>query len=154
MFRSGNWQQAKTTDPAAIALFSRHYSSDERKAGKWKRYGFAGTGETLALMTPEQDALFVWRREKYRSDGQGGVECSVFRNESLHRSSDLIIEAMTIAQQRWPGQRLFTFVDASKVASRNPGYCFKCAGWQRAGVSGKGLVILEIEAQQESKEAA
>ena len=43
------------------------------------------------------------------------------------------------------------FVDAAKVASGNPGYCFKLAGWQLArDAAGKpkrtkrGLLILEM----------
>jgi hypothetical protein len=41
-----------------------------------------------------------------------------------------------------PG-RAFTYVDGSRVASQNPGYCFKCAGWRRVGVSATGKHLLE-----------
>jgi hypothetical protein len=88
------------------------------------------------------DALFVWR--KFIDDsGQNGVNCAVFRNESQHRSSDMIREAMTWAWQRWPGERLYTTVDPRKIRSTNPGYCFLMAGWRKCGTTKGGLLILE-----------
>ena len=77
------------------------------------------------------------------SDGQPGVYCPVFRNEGPVRSSDLIRAAMELAWFRWPGERLFTYVDPGLVRSTNPGYCFLMAGWRKCGRSGRGLVLLE-----------
>ena len=68
---------------------------------------------------------------------------TVFRNEGPLLSSDLIREACGIAWERWPGERLFTHVNPSKVQSTNPGYCFLRAGWRRCGKTKGGLVILE-----------
>jgi len=50
-----------------------------------------------------------------------------------------------LAQQRWPNQqRLYTYVNQRKIKSANPGFCFKCAGWQYAGrTKSKKLHILE-----------
>jgi DNA modification methylase len=101
-----------------------------------------GPGEKLVLLTPRRDALFVWR--KFIDDsGQQGVNCAVFRNEGPTLSSHLITEAMGIAWRRWPGARLYTYVDAGKIRSSHPGYCFRMAGWTRAGTSKGGLVVLE-----------
>ena len=97
----------------------------------------------MVLMTVNCDALFVWRKFIDKS-GQTGVNCAVFRNESEHRSSDLILEAERIAWEKWPGERLYTYVNAKRIQSTNPGYCFKCAGWRQCGVtSSKKLIILE-----------
>lgn len=96
------------------------------------------------LMTSDSRAVFVWR--KFISDaGEDGVNCAVFRNEApeLYLSSDLICEADQIAWQRWPGERLYTYVSPRKIRSSNPGYCFQCAGWQVCGHTKGGLVILE-----------
>jgi hypothetical protein len=85
---------------------------------------FVGPGESIVLLSPDARALFVWRKERYRLDGQIGVNNAVFRNEgsSAGRASDLIEAAVSEAWQRWPGERLFTFVDASKVRhKRDPG---------------------------------
>lgn len=69
----------------------------------------------------------------------------MFRNEGAGLSSDLIREADSLAWQRWPVARHFTYVDDSKIQSRNPGYCFLQAGWRRCGRNADGrLTILEI----------
>ncbi len=140
---SAHWYETRDGDPQAAALFQRHYSCIQVKT-TGNRARFAGPGEHLVLIDGAGTALFVWRRERFRLDGQHGINCSVFRNESAERSSALIEEAMEVAWSRWPGERLFTFVDARKVMSTNPGYCFLCAGWRRCGVSqNHALVILE-----------
>lgn len=138
----GHWFQVAQTDPRAVALYARHYSS-RNGAVDWLRYGIAGPGEVMTLLTLDGRALFVWQRQYDRMDGQTGINCAVFRNEGPVLSSTLILEAERLAWQRWPGERLFTFVDAGRVASANPGYCFRCAGWTRCGVSGRGLLIFE-----------
>ena len=106
---------------------------------------FVGPGEKLVLLTPCERALFCWRKERYRLDGQEGVNCAIFRNEGAGRSSDLIREADQIAWNRWPGERLYTYVDASKVRrKRDPGRCFLRAGWRPCGVSKeRHLLIFE-----------
>jgi len=104
---------------------------------------FAGPGEKLVLLTGDAKALFVWR--KFISmDNQDGVSCAVFRNEGAGVSSELIKAADEIAWNRWPGARLYTYVDGRRVKSRNPGYCFLMAGWRRCGMTKSGLIIMEI----------
>lgn len=142
-FDSFNWVQSKDANPTARGLFVRHYSyrpyADGRKPAK-----FVGPGEYMVLLTPEADALFVWRKF-ISADGQQGVNCAVFRNESDHRSSDLIREASQLALERWPNQRLYTYVNPRKIKSANPGYCFQMAGWQKCGITKHNkLVILEL----------
>jgi hypothetical protein len=82
-----------------------------------------------------------------------GVNCAVFRNESkLLRSSELILQAEQIAWKKWPGQRLFTFVNAGKVKSTNPGYCYLMAGWRKCGITkSKKLIILEKYPENKTK---
>ena len=101
-----------------------------------------GPGEHVVLRTYEADALFVWRFSKFPMSGQTGVNCAVFRNESSKQSSDLIRQADSIAAFLWPSQRHYTFVNAEKIRSANPGYCFKQAGWSTVGKTQKGLIIL------------
>jgi hypothetical protein len=97
----------------------------------------------MVLLTQQADALFVWRKFIDRS-GQRGVNCAVFRNESPHLSSELILEAEELAWNRWPGERLYTYVNPLGITSANPGYCFKRAGWGWCGLTKKKkLVILE-----------
>jgi hypothetical protein len=97
----------------------------------------------MVLLTPDDKALFVWRKF-ISGDGQQGVNCAVFRNESAARSSDLIRAAQAMAWERWPGSRLYTYVNPRKIRSNNPGCCFIKAGWKRCGMTKwKRLIILE-----------
>lgn len=136
-----HWIVGQDGETELLALYERHYSCYQYKDGR-ERKQFAGPGEIVVLTTPDRNALFVWRKFKDDS-GQWGVNCAVFRNEgSGILSSDLIREADAIADFCWPGQRHYTYVRAEAVASRNPGYCFRCAGWHYVGKTKGGLVIL------------
>jgi hypothetical protein len=137
-----NWIRIRDANPTARGLFVRHYSYRPYADGR-RPLKFVGPGEYIALVTPEADALFVWRKF-ISGDGQQGVNCSVFRNESRFLSSDLITEASCIAWEKWPGERLYTYVNPRKIQSTNPGYCFLMAGWRRCGITKVNkLVILE-----------
>lgn len=103
----------------------------------------AGPGQKMVLLTPDARAVFVWRKF-ISKDQQQGVNCAVFRNESSLLSSELIREAMSLAWDRWPGERFYTYVNPRRVASANPGYCFKRAGWRNCGVTKtRKLIVLE-----------
>lgn len=148
-FTGSLWLPVRDGDPRATALYRRHYSfkryadgrlSDPRNGNRWL---IAGPGQKLLLMTTGCDALFVWRKF-IDASGQTGVNCAVFRNESEYLSSTLILEAEYWGWQRWPGSRLYTYVNARKIQSVNPGYCFKQAGWHACGfTASQKLVILE-----------
>ena len=143
----------KRRDPRALFLYNRHYSAYRYRDGRRRRL-FVGPGEKLVLLTPLSDALFVWR--KFRPmDAQRGVNAAVFRNESDIRASDLIREACALAWRRWPGERLYTYVEDGSVRSTNPGCCFLKAGWRRCGRNKDGrLTILERLPDAESGEQA
>lgn len=141
MFPEYIWYEVKDGDKRALALMRRHYSWRDYKDHR-PRTLFVGPGEKLVLLTPNYDALFIWR--KFINDaGQVGVNCAAFRNESDHKSSYLIEQAMEFAFIRWPNERLYTYVNPTKIKSTNPGYCFKLAGWRVCGKSKGGLIILE-----------
>jgi hypothetical protein len=134
------WVHVRDGNPSAMELFLRHYTARQSR----RVFKFVGPGEHIVLMTPTADALFVWRKERYRKDSQTGVNCAVFRNEGPQLSSALILAADEIAWERWPGERLYTFVNPAKTRhKRDPGRCFLRAGWRHCGWSAKGLRILE-----------
>lgn len=141
MIIPGFWLVVKDGDPGARALMDRHYSrrhyGDNRKPKL-----FVGPGEKMVLVTEQYDALFVWRKF-ISDDGQDGINCAVFRNESTSIASEMILEAEVLAWSVWPGKRLYTYVNGKKIKSVNPGYCFKMAGWRVCGASKGGLTILE-----------
>ncbi len=126
---------SRDADPELRALADRHYSRRHKGANC-----FCGPGQKIVLRNPEGTWLFVWRRNTIlRMDGQQGWECSIFRNESGDLSSEIIL-----ACERYVEGRKFTYVDARKIRSTNPGCCFLKAGWHRAGRSkDKGLILLE-----------
>lgn len=137
---AGPWVEVKDGNLSGLSLYGRHYSCRKSKA---KRQAlFVGPGEKMVLLTPCARGLFVWR--KFISlDEQDGVNCAVFRNEGAGLASSLIRAAMARAWERWPGERLYTYVNARKIRSTNPGCCFRRAGWRRCGETKGGLLILE-----------
>ena len=135
------WVEIKDGNPVGYYLARQHYSAKKNKRPKIKL--FVGPGEKLVLMTCLSDALFVWRRF-IDDSGQTGINCALFRNLSETLSSDLILAAEQYAHKKWPGERLYTYIDSAEIKSTNPGYCFLMAGWQRMAQKTKGgLYILE-----------
>ncbi len=134
------WWITKDGDKDCLELYTRHYSAYRYADGRERKL-FVGPGEKIVLRTAEGNACFVWR--KFIDDsGQQGINCAIFRNESPHKSSELIRQADAIADVLWPDCRHYTYVDPKKIKSTHPGYCFIAAGWRRAGVTKGGLIIL------------
>jgi hypothetical protein len=136
------WCESRDGDDGARAIYDRHYSRYHYVDGRKPKL-FVGPGEKLVMVTETGDALFVWRKF-IDASGQHGVNNAVFRNESAVISSLLILDAEEIAHRRWPGERLYTYVDPRRIRSTNPGACFKKAGWKVCGITKwKKLIILE-----------
>lgn len=127
------------------ALADRHYS--RRKIGAPQ---FMPPGETVVLISRTGDAVYGWWRPHPRSglqamNGLDGWTCTIFRNESRVLSSLLILEAELALTHLVDGcgpDGFITYVDVRKVASRNPGYCYKQAGYVRTGWSADGRKVL------------
>lgn len=137
------WLPVWDGNQTAAALYDRHYSRNPRCVGDPR---VAGPGEKLVLLTPCARALFVWRVfiSKDPTAAAGDVNCAIFRNEGAGLASDLIRAAMALAWERWPGRRLYTYVNPRRVRSSNPGFCFKAAGWRVCGTTKtRRLIILE-----------
>lgn len=147
----GTWIEMKDGNASCRAMYRRHYSRYVYADGRSPAL-FVGPGFKVVLMTPDAKALFVWRKFRDLRDEEG-VNCAVFRNEGAGVASELITAADEIAWEKWPGERLYTYVNAEKVQhKRQPGRCFLKAGWRyvkdAAGMKVKtvksGLYILEI----------
>ena len=121
-------------------LADRHYS--RRTVGARQ---FLNNGRKIVIRNTEGTILFgwIWPQDGMRFDDQTGFNCAIFRNESTRRSSDVILECERIAFEKWGLNRMYTYVDPSKIASVNPGYCFKVAGWEfvRRSRDGKHLLV-------------
>lgn len=135
------WWVTRDGDEMCRLIYDRHYSKRNYRDGRKPKL-FCGPGEKIVLRTWEADALFVWRKF-IDASGQQGINCAVFRNESPHLASELIRQADAIADHCWPGERHYTYVNAGSIRSKNPGCCFKRAGWKCCGFTKGGLVILE-----------
>lgn len=147
----GHWFEVKDGDPRGRTLYMRHYSARHYRDGRHRSL-FVGPGEKMVLLTSDCSALFVWRKF-ISKDNQQGINCSIFRNEGGVLSSQLILEAEELAWQRWPGERLYTYVNPKKIKSINPGYCFLKAGWRKVGqTKSRKLIILEKLPEDRRKE--
>ena len=142
------WMRMLDGDASCRAIFDRHYSRYVYADGRRPKL-FVGPGEKEVLMQADGRALCVWRKEKHRMDGQEGVNCAIYRNESDRSASEMLKDAMRIAWQRWGLVRLFTYVDPRKVKPTMErsrpvwGWCFYKAGWRYCGMTKTGLHILE-----------
>ncbi len=141
------WKISHQADRRACLLADRHYSR--------KTHGsrfFVPPGRQLVLMTAAADALWVtsWPRAEYAFYPDAFI-CTLFRNESQTLASDLIRQAVAATLWKYgsaPQHGMLTFIDASKVRSKNPGCCFKKAGFVEAGRTKKsGLIILQLPAE-------
>lgn len=141
------WIEVKDGNDTVRAIFDRHYSRYVYKDGRKPKL-FLGPGEKMVLLHARADAICAWRRF-ISGDGQEGVNCAIYRNESEDLASRLLRQAMDLAWARWPGERFYTYVDPAGVppvtrASRPTwGHCFYQAGWRYCGLTSKRLHILE-----------
>lgn len=129
------WFVSDRFDPRAVPLADRHYS--RQKPGTPQ---FVPPGRCLVLLTAQADALWVtsWPKAEYTHHAWAGAfVCSIFRNESSVRSSELIAEAVEATVAYFgvvPEQGFVTFVDPGSVRrKRDPGRCFLRAGWTNTG---------------------
>lgn len=136
----GPWLITHAGDQAGRVLSDRHYSRQTIGHPQWNR-----PGRKLVLRTARGDAVWVtW--SGIRDDGLQAWECTIFRNESEFLSSGLIKMAIQATYAEWgqpPPDGIITYVDASKIRSTNPGFCFLKAGFKKVGKSKKrGLIRL------------
>ncbi len=131
------WFQVRDGDPRLRPIYNRHYSSRGNTAPK-----ITGPGSYVTLLTHDLGALWAWRRfdDACELVPKGGVNCAVFRRERAQLpASALILEAEPFALEKWPDARMaYTYVAPERVASRNPGYCFKVAGYEAVGMTAGG----------------
>ena len=88
-----------------------------------------------------------WPLPQYvRHAWPGAWVCSLFRNEGEHLSSRLIAWAVAHTRAHWPSapaRGIVTFAGPARTRpKRDPGRCFRRAGWQHAGFTAGGLYVL------------
>jgi hypothetical protein len=140
------WCLSHRADPAACTVADRHYN--RQKIGSPQ---FVPPGRCLVLLSECGRALWVtsWPFAEYVKHAWAGAWVnSLFRNEGAGLSSELIREAIAATLATWaeaPPLGLVTFVDASRTRrKRDPGRCYRRAGFCPAGMTKGGLVALRM----------
>jgi hypothetical protein len=138
------WRLSHRADPEAAGYADRHYS--RQKPGSPQ---FVPPGRCLVLVTDGAYWVTSWPFAEYvRHQWAGAWVCSAFRNEGTGLSSDLIRQAVAATRWRWPDVPdlgMVTFVDPAKVRrKRDPGRCFRRAGFRPIGQTKGGLVALQL----------
>lgn len=145
------WQQTWRADPDVAALADRHYSRQTIGAKQ-----FTPPGRVLVLRTESADAGWATSApfaEYVHRVYPGAWVDTLFRNESAHRASLLIEQA--VAASRWyfgppPSEGMITMIDTTKVRPIKRhgiaiwGWVYRQVGFQEAGYTKGGLVILQL----------
>lgn len=129
------WHLSNRADKRALPLADRHYNRQKIGAPQ-----FVPPGRCLVLLTANADALWItsWPFAQYvKHDWAGAWVNSLFRNESPHLSSELILDAIAATRAHWPDVPelgLVSFVDSRKIRrKRDPGRCYRRAGFSHVG---------------------
>lgn len=144
------WELSHRADPKAVAIADRHYS--RQKPGTPQ---FVPPGRCMVLYAETETGKAVWVTswpfaEYVKHAWAGAWVCSIFRNEGAAgrgEASGLILEALAATRAFFgdpPELGLITFVDPRKVASANPGYCFKMAGGRLVGAAKDGKPCIQF----------
>lgn len=116
------WKHVQHDDPRARLMADRHYSRQTIGARE-----FMPAGNKIVLLGLNGDAVWGIQRPalhcpelQIRKDGFSYWSNSIFRNESNHLASELIIEAIAVTLYLWgydaiPADGIHTFIDTTKV---------------------------------------
>jgi hypothetical protein len=141
------WHITTKADVRPRLLADRHYSRQTPGHPMWTRPGYNQI--LYAEQRNGRAAAFCWWRPKWesgipgtqRKDGLRAIECTLFRNETRFRSSDLIRDAVDMLME-WSHARDVALPDgfitgvnskataAGRSAESRPGQCFISAGWE------------------------
>ena len=138
------WRLSHRADPSARRIADRHYSRQSIGAKQ-----FVPPGRCLVLVRDDAYWVSSWPYAEYVKHAWAGlVVCSAFRNEGDVLSSTLIRHALACTRWKWPdlpSGGMVTFVNEDKVRrKRDPGRCFRRAGFSVAGRTKGGLLALTI----------
>jgi hypothetical protein len=149
------WHLSHRADAAVIPIADRHYNRQKIGAPQ-----FVPPGRCLVLKIGDRDQLWTpdaggafwvtsWPFAEYvRHAWPGAWMCSAFRNEGAGLSSELITAAVAATVANWrdvPPLGMVTFVDREKTRrKRDPGRCYRRAGFEPCGETKGGLVALQL----------
>jgi len=139
-----HWHLSGRADPAAREIADRHYNRQTVGAPQ-----FVPPGRCLVLVAERAVWVTSWPFADYvKHAWPGAWLCSCFRNEGAVLSSVLIREAVAATRFYWPdvpALGMITFIDTTKTRrKRDPGRCYRKAGFCVAGRTAGGLVVLQL----------
>lgn len=142
------WKLSWRFDPRVLPLADAHYNREKVGAPQ-----FVPPGRCLVLITTCERAYWITSWQEYVQHAWAGAwVCSAFRNEGAGLSSELITEAVQATLWKWPTppepHGFVTFVDGAKVKhKRDPGRCFKKAGWTllKERTKQRGLFVYQLK---------
>lgn len=147
------WSKVDHCDPRAVDLADRHYSRQTPGS-----YQFTPPGEKLVLWHDCGGCQAVWAVVHNHGPMGSGMRwrCTLFRREAGRfsceaRTSDLVRAATDLTRAHWVAPRymapfvpLQTEVDPALTRrKRDPGRCFRRAGWTLVRVDRRGRHVLE-----------
>jgi hypothetical protein len=141
---NGPWFLSHRADVRARPLADRHYN--RQKIGSPQ---FVPPGRCIVLLTGDAGALWVtsWPFAQYVKHAWAGAWVnSLFRREHGPLASELISAAVSMTRAIWepPALGIVSFVDASQTRrKRDPGRCYRRAGWQHVGFTRGGLWVFQ-----------
>lgn len=140
------WRLSHRADPRAAALADRHYSRQSPGTPQ-----FVAPGSCVVLLSTCGLALWVSLRQQIvKHAWPDAWVCALFRNEGAGLSSTLILQAVAATRAVWgapPPEGMLTFVDPDQVRhKRDPGRCFRRAGFRPVGGTAAGLIALVLPA--------
>ena len=143
------WTRSHRASDIGRPLADRHYNRQHIGAT-----GFVPPGRCVVLLDRTNEppkALWVssWPFAEYvRHAWAGAWMNSLFRNEGAGLSSSLITQAVAATRSIWgdpPPLGFVTFVDRDKTRrKRDPGRCYRRAGWSVCGETQGGLLALQL----------
>lgn len=156
--KTSRWILSSSSDPRALAVvdglgpFKKHGPHYSRRTPGSKT--FTGVGQEIVLVTECGRAVWACVRQKTPSARGTGSSRGrtgktdrkaryiwrnmLFRNLGAGLSSRLIRRALVMTYREWqvrygelPEERLRTEIGVKEVKSKNPGFCYLMAGWER-----------------------
>jgi hypothetical protein len=137
IYRPEPWIKVKRCDLRARLLADAHYSRQTPGAAE-----FMPPGRTFVLLSVDEHA--VWGVVENWFRGRRRWRVTIFRNVGRRLSSHLIRKATRLTRDYWRRRYgtpcdLTTEVDGDAVRpKRDPGRCFRRAGWIEIGRTKKG----------------
>lgn len=133
------WRRSFRADPLARPLADRHYN--RQRIGAMQ---FVPPGRCVVLCMPAA-AVWVtsWPLAEYVQHAWAGAWINtLFRREAGPLASELIRAAVAATRAIWtvPPLGIVTFVDPRHIHhKRDPGRCYRKAGWRHVGYTHGGL---------------